>query len=93
MAVYLITASGSSQRTSAITTDKVRIVTTTAIYYATGNSSVTASSSNELVPANTIQTRFVGVGNYFAVIQDSVNGNVTITEVGTASSGTAQGNP
>jgi hypothetical protein len=93
MAVYLITASGSSQRTSAITTDKVRIATTTAIHYATGNSSVTASSSNELLPANTIQTRFVGVGNYFAVIQDSAGGNVTITEVGTASSGTAQGNP
>lgn len=89
MATTVILANATSQRSSAWTTDKVRFATTTAIHYAVGNSSVTATASDPIIPTNTMHDEFVGVGNYVAVIQVSASGNVSLTELGTASSGTA----
>lgn len=89
MATYVIAANASSQLSSAWTTDKIRIATTNAIHYAIGNASVTASASSAIIPSNSIHDRFIGVGNYIAVIRDATDGNVSITEMGTASSGTA----
>jgi hypothetical protein len=90
MAVFVIAANSTSQRmSSACSTDKIRFATTTAIHYAVGNSSVTASAANAIVPANTIYDEFVGVGNWVAVIRDTADGNVSLTELGSATSGTA----
>jgi hypothetical protein len=73
-------------------TDKVRIDTgTNSVSYqvnianlanagATGN---TIYSNAVVVPANTMFTAFVGVGNFLTII----GGNATASEVGTASSG------
>jgi hypothetical protein len=73
-------------------TDKVRIDTgTNSVSYqvnianlanagATGN---TIYSNAVVVPANTMFTAFVGVGNFLTI----VGGNATASEVGTASSG------
>ena len=61
MASTIYTATGSSQLTSAATTDKVRIATTTsAIAVAVGNSSVTANTTAcEIIPANTVDNNFL----------------------------------
>jgi hypothetical protein len=71
MASTIYTANGTSQRTSASTTDKVRIATTTsAIAISSGNSSVTTDLTNgTIIPANTVNNNFlVGQGNYIAYI-------------------------
>ena len=71
MATTIYTANGSSQLTSASTTDKVRIATTTsAIAVSVGNLSVVANlTSSEIIPANTVERSFiVGQGNYIAFI-------------------------
>ncbi len=85
MAATIYTPSGSSQLTSAATTDKVRISTTSsAIAIAVGNSSVTANlTSCEIVPANTVLNSFiVGEGNYIAYIAVSGTGIFSITDLG-----------
>lgn len=85
MAAAIYTPSGSSQLTSAATTDKVRISTTSsAIAIAVGNSSVTANlTSCEIVPANTVLNSFiVGEGNYIAYIAVSGTGIFSITDLG-----------
>jgi len=73
-------------------TDKVRIDTgTNSVSYqvnianlANGNvTSNTIYSNAVVVPANTMFTAFVGVGNFLTII----SGNATASEVGTASSG------
>ena len=86
MATYVISANTASQRiSSASATAKMRIATNVAIHYAVGNSSVTASNTNEIIPANSLVDRHVGVGNYVAVIRaDGTSGNVSLTEVGSA---------
>jgi hypothetical protein len=86
MAAVIYTANGTSQRTSASTTDKVRISTTTsAIAIAVGNSSVTANlTACEIIPANTVDNSFlVGQGNYIAYINVAGSaGAFSITELG-----------
>lgn len=73
-------------------TDKVRIDTgTNSVTYQVNianlaNAGVTSNtiySNAVVVPANTMFTAFVGVGNFLTI----VGGNATASEVGTASSG------
>ena len=85
MSAVIYTPSGSSQRTGAIGTDKVRISTTSsAIAVAVGNSAVTANlTACEIIPANTVNNSFiVGEGNYVAYISVSGSGIFSITELG-----------
>lgn len=86
MASYIYTATGSSQLSAAILTDKVRISTTTsAIAIAIGNSSVQANlTSCEIIPANTVMNSVVvGQDNYVAYINVAgTAGAFSITELG-----------
>ena len=86
MASTIYTANGSSQRTTASTTDKVRIATTTsAVAIAVGNSSVTANlTACEIIPANSVERSFiVGQGNYIAFINVAgTAGAFSITDLG-----------
>lgn len=86
MASVIYTANGTSQRTAASTTDKVRISTTTsAIAVAVGNSSVSANlTACEIIPANTVDNSFiVGQGNYIAYINVAgTAGAFSITDLG-----------
>jgi hypothetical protein len=86
MASVIYTATGSSQRTAAATTDKVRIATTTsAVAIAVGNSSVTANTTAcEIIPANTVDNNYlVGQGNYIAYINVAgTAGAFSITDLG-----------
>lgn len=86
MASYIYTANGTSQLSSAIATDKVRISTTTsAIAIAIGNANVTANlTSCEIVPANTVLNSVtVGQDNYIAYINVAgTAGAFSITELG-----------
>jgi len=82
----MYTANGTSQISSMIGTDKVRISTTTsAIAFAVGNSSVTANlTACEIIPANTVMNSvIVGEGNYIAFINVAgTAGAFSITELG-----------
>jgi hypothetical protein len=86
MASYIYTATGSSQLSGPIATDKVRIATTTsAIAIAIGNSSITANLiACEIVPANTMMNSvIVGQDNYIAFINVAgTAGAFSITELG-----------
>jgi hypothetical protein len=86
MASYIYTASGSSQKSAAIQTDKVRISTSTsAIAFAVGDSNVTANlTACEIVPANTVlNSVIVGQDNYIAYINVAgTAGAFSITELG-----------
>jgi hypothetical protein len=86
MASVIYTANGTSQRTAASTTDKVKISTTTsAIAVNTGNSSVTANlTACQIIPANTVESDFyVGQGNYIAYINVAgTAGAFSITDLG-----------
>ena len=86
MAAVIYTANGTSQRTSASTTDKVRISTTTsAIAVAVGNSNVTANlTACEIIPGNSVNNSFlVGQGNYIAYINVAgTAGAFSITDLG-----------
>jgi hypothetical protein len=86
MASYIYTASGSSQTSAQINTDKVRIATTSsAVAFAVGNSSVTANlTSCEIIPPNTIMNSvIVGQDNYVAFINVAGSaGAFSITELG-----------
>jgi hypothetical protein len=85
MASYIYTANGSSQLSSVIATDKVRIATTTAIAIAIGNANVTANTTAcMIIPDNSVDNSIiVGQGNYVAFI--NVKGSASpfsITELG-----------
>jgi len=86
MASTTYIANGTSQITSASTTDKVRIATTTPIAIAVGDANVTVSlSTGEIIPANTVDNNFtVGQGNYIAFIQviAGTQGHFSITGLG-----------
>ena len=85
MASYVYTASGSSQLSDPIKTDKVRISTTTAIAFAVGDANVTANlTACEIVPANTVlNSVIVGQDNYIAYINVAGSaGAFSITELG-----------
>lgn len=86
MSSVIYTANGTSQRTTASTTDKVRIATTTsAVAIAVGDANVTANTTAcEIIPANTVERSFiVGQGNYIAYINVAgTAGAFSITELG-----------
>lgn len=86
MTAYVYTANSTSQISSMIGTDKVRISTTTsAIAFAVGNSSVTANlTACEIIPSNTVMNSvIVGEGNYIAFINVAgTAGAFSITELG-----------
>ena len=86
MAAYIYTASGSSQLSAAIQTDKVRISTTTsAIAIAIGDANTTANlTACEIIPANTVlNSVIVGQYNYVAFINVAgTAGAFSITELG-----------
>lgn len=86
MASYIYTANGTSQLSSQIQTDKVRIATTTGIAIAIGDANVTANTTAcMIIPNNTVENSIiVGQGNYVAFI-DIESGTATqfsITELG-----------
>jgi hypothetical protein len=86
MASYIYTASGSSQLSSAIATDKIRIATTTsAIAFITGDNTIVADiTACEIIPANTTRNSIiVGQGNYVAFMNVAgTAGAFSITELG-----------
>lgn len=85
MSSTIYTANGTSQRTSASTTDKVRIATTvSAIAVATGNSSVSANlTACQIIPANSVERDFyVGQGNYIAFIVSGSDAIFSVTTLG-----------
>lgn len=86
MASYIYTASGTSQLSDPIGTDKVRISTTiSAIAIAIGDANVEANlTACEIVPANTVlNSVIVGEGNYVAFINVAGSaGAFSITELG-----------
>ena len=89
MAASLFTANNASQRSTVWTTDKGRFATSgVAIHYQIGNSSVSATSSDEIIPANYMVDRYIGVGNYIAILKtaESSNAVVSISPVGAATS-------
>lgn len=86
MASYIYTATGTSQLSDQIQTDKVRISTTTsAIAIAIGDVDAEANlTACEIVPANTIMNSvIVGQDNYVAFINVAgTAGAFSITELG-----------
>ena len=86
MASYVYTATGSSQVSTQLDTDKIRISTITPIAIAIGNSSVTANvTACEIIPANTVRNSIVvGQGNYVAYINigSATAQPFSITELG-----------
>jgi hypothetical protein len=86
MASYVYTANGSSQLSSAVSTDKVRISAITPIAFAVGNANVTANTTAcQIVPANTVlNSVIVGQGNYVAFINigSATAQPFSITELG-----------
>jgi len=86
MASYIYTATGSSQLSDQIDTDKVRISTSSsAIAIAIGNANVTANLTGcEIVPAFTVMNSvIVGEGNYIAYINvGGVASAFSVTELG-----------
>jgi hypothetical protein len=86
MASYIYTATGTSQLSDPIQTDKVRISTTTsAIAIAIGDNTVEADlTACEIVPANTVlNSVIVGQDNYVAFINVAgTAGAFSITELG-----------
>lgn len=86
MAATIYTPSGSSQQTSASSTDKVRISTTTsAVAVAVGSNPTANLTGCEIIPANTVNNSFiVGEGNKIAYISVSGTGIFSVTELGAA---------
>lgn len=84
MAATIYTPSGSSQQTSAIGTDKVRISTTSsAIAVVVGSNPTANLTACEIIPANSVNNSFiVGEGNKIAYISVSGSGIFSITELG-----------
>ena len=82
MATQVIAVSGTSQATTAIQGDKVKVVTGSAsVFYAVGAFPTAYAANCEILPPNTI--RFVnmqGLNNKIAFIQGSGTGNVSVTE-------------
>ena len=90
MATYVIAANGTSQQTAALTSTKVKIAATVAVYYAVGANPTAYSSNCAIIPANTVRDINIGngnvaagTGNKIAFLQVSTGGNVSVTEIGT----------
>lgn len=90
MASANILVSTSSASSSAMNSTKVKVISTTAVYYAVGESPVAYSSGNcAMLPANVIRDVILGPGNIIAktgpkiaFVAASGTGTVNITEVG-----------
>lgn len=86
MSSTIYTANGTSQLTSASTTDKVRIATTTsAIAISTGDANTVANlTACAIIPANTVDNDvYVGQGNYIAYINVAgTAGAFSVTNLG-----------
>jgi hypothetical protein len=85
MANYNINAVTSAPSAAQIiATNKVRIASTVDVYVASGNSSVTATTSSTVVLAGSPErSYFIGAGNYVSVRTVTANGVCSITELGT----------
>jgi hypothetical protein len=81
----VLTAGASSTATgSPITSFKIRVATTAAVYFNMGASSVTATTSNLIIPANAVEYFTVEHAQgdvYVAVLQVTTAGQVSITQV------------
>jgi len=90
MASANILVSTSSASSSALNSTKVKVVATTAVYYAVGENPIAYSSGNcAMIPANVIRDVIVGPGNIIAktgpkiaFVAASGTGTVNITEIG-----------
>ena len=90
MASANILVSTSSASSSAMNSTKVKVISTTAVYYAVGESPVAYSSGNcAMLPANVIRDVILGPGNIIAktgpkiaFVAVSGTGTVNITEIG-----------
>jgi hypothetical protein len=81
----VLTAGASSTATTTpFTARKIRIATTSAIYVNFGETSgVTATTSDLIIPASTVEVFTIeqGVNNFVAVLQVTATGQVSVTEV------------
>lgn len=82
---YVLTAGASTTATStAITSHKIRVATTSAVYFNMGTSGVTATTSDLILPANAVEYFTVEQSQgdvYVAVLQVTATGQVSITQV------------
>lgn len=85
MANYNINATtGAASVGQLISTDKVRIASTTNIYVTSGLSNVVASNTSPIVLAGAVERSFyVGANNYISVLAVTGNGVCSVTELGT----------
>lgn len=69
---------------TAITSHKIRVATTTAVYLNIGTNSVTATTSDLVLPANAVEYFTIELSQgdvYVAVLQVTTAGVVSITQV------------
>lgn len=89
MSLQVIAANGTSQQSSAIQGDKVKVTTSAnGVFYAVGANPV-AYSNSAILPANSV--RFVnmrGIGNKIAILQNGGASNVSVETCATISSST-----
>ena len=86
MASYIYTASGSSQLSDQIQTDKVRIAAISPMAFAVGDANVVANTTScEIIPGGVVERSItVGQGNYIAFIGIGVGTHepFSVTELG-----------
>lgn len=84
MANYNITtATGAASAAQLINTDKVRVASTTDIYFTSGNSSIVCTNADPIILAGAPERSvYVGAGNYVSVLAVSTAGKCSVTEVG-----------
>jgi hypothetical protein len=82
MATQVIAVTGTSQTTSAIQGDKVKVVTGSAsLFYRVGSAPIAYQSNCEILPSNTVSyINMQGLNNKIAFIIGSGTGNVSVTE-------------
>lgn len=86
MANYNITtATGAASSAQLINTDKVRVASTTDIYFTSGNASVVCTNAATIMLAGAPERSvYVGAGNYVSVLAVSAAGKCSVTELGTS---------
>ena len=81
----VLTAGAASTRTTTpITSLKIRIATTAAVYVNFGNNTVVATATNLIIPANAVEYFTVELAQgetYVAVLEVTTAGQVSITQV------------
>lgn len=88
MANYNVSSStASASSAQQVATDKVRVASTTDIYFTSSSSNTTAAANtNPIILAGAPERSvYVGAGNYFSVLAVSANGKVSVTELGNVS--------